>query len=145
MLLDRGWQYQSRKLHEDIDNLLLLWEGSNLVHIVVGKEWITVPIAVAEAQRYHRSGSHRAKELQLRVQGAMVNIVRRLPAEHVLGTLGEHTNESHVGNIVTDIIAVDERRVAQYGGFFPKYSSILVHWRITSSLKLASLTREASP
>ena len=27
------------------------WEGSNLVHIVVGKEWITVPIAVAEAQR----------------------------------------------------------------------------------------------
>ena len=36
------------------------------------------------------------------------NIVRRLPAEHVLGTLGEHTNESHVGNIVTDIIAVYE-------------------------------------
>ena len=45
----------------------------------------------------------------------MVNIVRRLPAEHVLSTLGEHTDESHVGNIVTDIIAVDERRVAQYG------------------------------
>ena len=45
----------------------------------------------------------------------MVNIVRRLPAEHVLGTLGKHTDESHVGNIVTDIIAVDERRVTQYG------------------------------
>ena len=41
----------------------------------------------------------------------MVYIMGGLPTEYVLGTLSKHTLEAHSGNLCTDIVAVDKRRV----------------------------------
>ena len=41
---------QSRKLHEDIDDLLLLGETSNTIDIGISKERIAIPLRIVEAQ-----------------------------------------------------------------------------------------------
>ena len=46
----------------------------------------------------------------------MVNEVRALPSEHVLGTFGEHTLEAHVGHHFTDFVGVDEAAVTENFG-----------------------------
>ena len=43
----------------------------------------------------------------------MIDIVGRLPSEHMLCALGQHTLESHCSHLSTDVVAIDKRRVAQ--------------------------------
>ena len=100
---------QGGELHEDIDDLLFLGHASDTVDIVVGEERITVPLGVIEAQG-DIIGQFDITEQQLQTGSILtvVHIMGRLPAEHVLGTLGEHTLEAHGGNLCTDIVAVDK-------------------------------------
>ena len=41
---------KSRKFHEDIDDLLFLWEVGNAVDIAVSEQGISFPLAVVETQ-----------------------------------------------------------------------------------------------
>ena len=44
----------------------------------------------------------------------MIDVVWRLPAEHLLGTFCNHTLEAHACYLCADVIVVDERRVAEH-------------------------------
>ena len=116
---------QSREFHEDVDDLALLGVRGNLVHVVVGEQGIALPLGVIEAKRDVVRQLHVAKQqLQVGSQSAVVHIVGRLPSEHVLGALGEHALEAHLRSHQTDVVRVDERRVAQH---LRSLSEVLLH------------------
>ena len=56
----------------------------------------------------------------------MVYVVRTLPTQHMLGTLGQHTLEAHAGHYGTDLIVVDQARVTEHLGGFAKHLFHLV-------------------
>ena len=60
------------------------------------------------------------EEFETRVAVAAVNEMRTLPSQHVFGSFGQHSLESHGGNEFADFIAVDEAGVAEDFGFFAK-------------------------
>ena len=94
--------------------MLLLGQFGDLVDIVVGKERILLPVGVAKAEGNvvgERVVSQ--EQLEVGVERAMVEIVRALPSQHVLRTLREQSFESHVGHDLSDLVLVDEARVAE--------------------------------
>ena len=106
---------QCREFHEDVDDLALLGVRGNLVHVVVSEERIALPLRIVEAQGDVVRELHIAEQqLQVGSQCAVVDIVRRLPSQHVLGTLCEHALEAHLSSLQTDVVRVDERRVAEH-------------------------------
>ena len=100
---------QGGQFHEDVDDLFFFRKTGYLVCIGVGKQRIAVPIAVVEAQGDVVTQPHvTQKELEFGVQSAMVNVVRRLPAKHVAGTFGEHSLETHLSHLLSDVVTVDQ-------------------------------------
>lgn len=137
---------QCRQLHEDVDHLLLLGHLSDATDVVVSKERITLPTGVAETQADVVAERDVAQQkLEVGSHGAMVNIVGTLPSQHMLGTLGKHALEAHLGCLHTNIVAVDKRRVAQHGRLLAKYSLIFLHCFFTSAAKHSSSLSELKP
>ena len=105
--------------------MLLAWEVGNAVNVVVSEEWIALPVDIAKAQRDVVTEVHVAQqELEVRSERTVVNIVRRLPTEDVACAFCEHTFEAHLCCLSTDVIAVDERRVAKHLRLF---AEVLLH------------------
>ena len=50
----------------------------------------------------------------------MIHVVRRLPAEYMLGAFCQHTLKAHLEGLQTDFIVVDKRRVAEHLGLLPE-------------------------
>ncbi len=104
-----------REVHEDVHQLLLLGQPINLLNVVVGKEWVLIPVGVVKPQS-DVIGQHVVpqQQLQLRIERAMVEIVWALPSQNVLCPLGEQPLEAHIGDGIANFVIVDEGRVAEY-------------------------------
>ena len=57
----------------------------------------------------------------------MIEVMRALPAKDVLGTLGEHSLESHIGHQTAYLIIVDKAGVTEYLGFLTEKLVYLVY------------------
>ena len=108
---------EGAEFHEEVDNLVFFGQVGNPVGIGVCEEGIFAPGGVVKAETDVLGQAVVAeKEFEVRVAVAVVNEVRALPSEHVLGTFGKHTLEAHVGHHFTDFVGVDEATVTENFG-----------------------------
>ena len=106
---------QRTQFHEDIDDLLFLRHGVNPADVAVGKERVFVPLGVGETQAdVVGQLVVTQQQLQVGVHVAVVHIVRALPTQHVLGTLGQHTLEAHACHHGTNFVRINQAGVAEH-------------------------------
>ena len=109
------------EIEADIDDLLLGRCGCDPVHILVGGEGEGIPRGVGEAE-CDVVGELVVLEQKLEFghRGCRVYIVGRLPAEDVLGALGDAALEAHCENLRSDIVGIDKLGIAEHLGFHPE-------------------------
>ena len=107
--------------HKQVHHLLLLRQRGNPVEILVGGKRITGPLAVAEAERdVVAQLGVLEQQFEFGSRGGIVDIVRRLPAQDVLGALGNHALVAHAGHHGGNIVVIDKLSVAQHLGMLAK-------------------------
>ena len=110
-----GLQFaEGLEVHEQVDYLFLGRCRCDPVDIFVGSHGVAVPFGVREAE-----GDIVAQlrvleqQFQLRARGGAVDVVGRFPAQNMLGALGYAPFETHVVDLRSEVVAVDELGVAQ--------------------------------
>ena len=104
-------------VHEEVDDLARRLLRSEPRHVLVGRQRPLVPVLVREAERdVVRELVVAQQQTQFLVVGVGVDVVGRLPAQHVLGAFGQHRAEAHAGDHLADLVRVDELRIAEGRG-----------------------------
>ena len=102
---------------KNVDELFVFGQSRQPAFELVGSQRPLTPTAVAKAQ-----GNVVAQRIvleqnfQLRLYRVAIQIVRTLPAQHLLGTLGQHCLEAHVGNHLAEAVGINQFCVAEHGG-----------------------------
>ena len=125
------------EIHEQVDDLLLGGRRGDPVDILVGGEGILVPSGVREAVRdVVRQLVVLQQYLEVGSRGCAIYIVGRLPAEDVLGTLGDDTLVSHGEDLGCQIVAIDQLGVAEHLGLLTEelLDLLVVHLDLTCKL-----------
>ena len=109
---------QGAELHEEAHHGLVGGLFGDPAGVGFGVEGIFVPRAVVEAiaDVFRQSGVAQ-QEFEARVEGAVVEVVRALPAEGLFRALGEHAFEAHFGHQGADFVRIHQAGVAQHAGF----------------------------
>ena len=74
------------------------------------------------------------QDLEPRVDGVAIQVVRALPPKSLLGTLGEYHLESELRHGLSDLVGVDEASVTERDGHLPE--SILNELDMSGDLPL---------
>ena len=109
-------------VHEEVDDLARSLVRSEPFYIFVRRQRPFVPTAVREAEGdVVREFVVAQQQAQFLVDGVGVYIVGRFPAQHVLGTFGQHRTEAHFGHCGADVVGVDQLCVSEGGRFHPEF------------------------
>ena len=99
-------------VHEEVEHLAFL--GFHPAHELLGCERPLVPVAVGEAESdVVAEGVVPEKDLLLRPEVVVIDVVGRLPAHDVAGTLGEDGVETHLVHLRAYAVGIDELGVAE--------------------------------
>ena len=104
-------------VHKEVDNLAVGVVVSNPTCILVGSQRPLAPTLVGEAEG-DVIGEFvvTQQQAQLLVECVGIDEVGALPTQHVAGTLGQHSPETHCGHLLANGVGVDELGVAERGG-----------------------------
>ena len=103
------------KLHHDADHILSLGKACNPAQPFVSHKGILRPRGIVEAKPDVVGELVVAKdEREARVLSTGIDVVRTLPTEDVLCSLDHYALEAHVSHHRTNLVVVDERRVAEH-------------------------------
>ena len=129
-------------VHKQVDEHLLLGQSSNPVDVLVGSERIGSPLRIAEAE-----GDIVAKlrvleqEFEFWRRCCLVEVVRRLPSQDVLSTLGYGSLEPHRSHNGSDVVVIDKLGVAEHLGTLAKELVNLLVVRLHLSDELFSVDK----
>ena len=105
-------------VHEEVDHFARGLLRREPLHVLVGRQRPLVPTLVREAEGdVVREFVVAQQQTEFLVHGVGVDVVGRLPAQHVLGSLGKHRAEAHFGDHGADVVRVDQLRIAEGRGF----------------------------
>ena len=114
MTLKRLVVAEGGKFHHDADNVLTFRQACNPAEPLVCHERILRPRGIVEAESDVVAKLVVAQdEREARVLGTGIDVVGTLPSEDVLCTFHHNAFEAHVGHERTNLVAVDERTVAE--------------------------------
>ena len=104
-------------VHEKVDDLARRFVRREPFDVFVRRQRPFVPAAVRETERnVVRELVVAQQQAQFLIDGVGIDVVRRFPAQHVLGAFGQHRAEAHVGDHGADLVGVDQLGVAEGGG-----------------------------